>query len=295
MKSFLDSGAHTLLNRILKKGTGAIDYSFYRTDEFWKYVDAYAKFIKKNADCFDLYANVDSIRNPKMSWEVQQYLEKEHGLQPIPVVHYNTPIRWIDHYLQRGHKYLALGGPIKRQGKIYHYWADKAWNAICQGKDHYPLARVHGFSVTTHAHIVRYPWWSVDSVTWKKMAYYGQILVPQKRKGRFDFSIPNLVIFVDPTTSYAIQQGKKKRHFLQLPGRKIPKFGQRAVREWLDFIGVPFGRSRKDGSIIECGVSNDEIVRRAATIQYYLHLCKSLPRWPWPFHKSERNDLTELL
>ena len=289
---FMDSGAHTLINQAVKSGKKkrhGIDYSLYETKLFWDYVDEYAEFIKKHSKIIDLYPNVDVIRNPEKSWEVQQYLEKEHGLKPIPVVHYNTAISWVEHYLERDYKFLALGGPIKRQGSIYHKWADNAWNAICSGPGYLPLVKVHGFSVTTHKHICRYPWWSVDSVTWKKMAYYGQILVPQKRGGQFDFSIPNLVIFIDPNTKYTKREGVG-RHY-----KHLVRTSRKHVREWLDSIEVPFGKSRKDGSIIIAGVSNDEIVRRAATIKYYQHLAKSLPKWPWPFHKAQRNNLAELL
>ena len=286
---FVDSGAHTWLNKMLKHGRGKMDYSQYKTKEFWEYVDSYAEFIKEHANIIDHYANVDAIRNPKMSWKIQQYLENEHGLKPIPVIHYGTHVRWISRYLDRGHKYIALGGPIRRQGHVYHHWADKACNVICGGADHLPMCKVHGFSVTTHRHICRYPWYSVDSVTWKKMAYYGQILVPSFRLGKPAFDIPNMVVFIDPNTKYIIREGKG-RHFLHLP-----RTARQNIRRWLDSVGISWGKSGKDGSIIIPGVTNDEIVRRAATIQYYLHLVKSLPRWPWPFHAHERNSLKDLL
>lgn len=290
MRMFMDSGAHTWLNKMLKHRRGPLDYSQYETKKFWKYIDAYANFIKANADIIAHYANVDAIRNPEKSWEIQKYLEQEHGLKPIPVVHYGTHVKWVQKYLDCGHKYIALGGPIRRQGKIYHHWADKAWNVICSTQDHLPVCKVHGFSVTTHKHICRYPWYSVDSVTWKKMAYYGQILVPQYRRGTPAFDIPNLVVFIDPQTKYTIREGGRGRHFLHLP-----LTAQRTIRDWLDQIGIEFGTRNKDGTIKVPGVSNDEIVRRAATILYYTHLTKSLPEWPWPFYKHERNDLRGLL
>lgn len=293
MLHFVDSGAHTLINQAHKGKSGKnIDlHKLYDGKEFWKYVDAYAKFIKKNAGIIDLYPNVDVIRDPKRSWKVQRYLEEEHGLKPIPVVHYRTPLKWIAKYIERGHRYMAFGGPVKRQGHVYHHWADNAWNLMCDQPSRLPLCRVHGFSVTTFRHIIQYPWWSVDSVTWKKMAYYGQILVPQFRNEKPDFTVPNLVIFIDPNTKYSIQQGKKKRHFLQLEPQ-----ARRDIKRWLKMIDVHFGESGEDGSIIIPGVSNDEIVRRAATIKYYEWLAASRPEWPWPFPKpTKRNSLTDLL
>lgn len=292
---FVDSGAHTWLNKMLKQGGGKMDYSQYDSKEFWEYVDAYADFIKANSKIIDHYANVDVIRDPERSWKMQRYLEDEHGLNPIPVIHYGTSRKWLRRYLSRGYKYIALGGPIRRQGRVYHTWADRIWNTICDTKDSLPMCKVHGFSVTTYRHFCRYPWYSVDSVTWKKMAYYGQILVPRFLRGSFAFNVPNMVLFIDPNTKYTERQGKEGRHYKHLSGIQ-----QRGVQNWLEHIEVEFGKSGKDGSIIIPGVTNDEIVRRAATIKYYEHLAKSLPRWPWPFHSLKvcnhtKNSLEGLL
>ena len=109
---FLDSGAFSLYAQIQKQlGRGIHrNVPFFGTSEFWEYVDAYAAFLKKYKNCFDLYANCDAISKPEKTWEVQQYLENEHGLLPVPVVHSGEPRRWVRHYLERGYEYLAFGG-----------------------------------------------------------------------------------------------------------------------------------------------------------------------------------------
>ena len=290
-RHFLDSGAFSLFNKVLKKQdtTGRLDYSVYNKPEFWKYVDAYANFINRHKYSIDHYVNVDACRNPKLSWQIQKYLEEEHGLKPIPVVHFNTPIKWLAKYLDAGYDYIGIGGRVKRLP--YWPWADRVFNEICNQQSRLPLCKTHGFAVTTHKHVVRYPWYSVDSVTWKKMSYYGQILVPPVRGGQFCFSIPNQVVFIDPHGSKYTNRGTGRgRHFLHLS-----KPRQKEIRDWLDFIKVPFGKSKGDGSIIKPGVINDNAMRCAATISYFEHLQRSIPKWPWPFQVLHRPTLLEAI
>lgn len=284
----VDSGAHSLLNAMLKKAkkTKKLDYSFYDSKEFWAYVDKYANFIKENIRSIDHYINVDAIRNPKKSWEIQKYLENEHGLNPIPVIHFNTSMKWIERHLNYGYKYIGLGGQVGRLD--YFQWADQAWNLICSTPKNLPACKVHGFAVTTHKHMTRYPWYSVDSVTSKKMAYYGQVLTPPCVQGKFRFDIPNNVLFMDEQSKYSVKsESGRGRHFLHLSWDE-----QKATREWFEAIDVPFGERRK-GKIIKPGVTNNIGIRVQATIKYFLNVQRRQPKWPWSFQNHERYLLLE--
>ena len=81
---FMDSGSFSLWTRAAKwaKENGLDEpWGFYDTEEFWSYIDGYASFIKKNHRGIDLYANVDVIPNPELSWRNLRYLEDEHDLR----------------------------------------------------------------------------------------------------------------------------------------------------------------------------------------------------------------------
>lgn len=278
------------MNKELKRTRGKrLDWAIFKTKEFWTYVDEYAEYVKTYQQYIDHYINVDVIRNPKLSWKVQKYLEEEHGLNPIPVVHFGTHERWLVKYLEAGYKYIGLGG---RVGKIpYFPWSDKMWNIICNTPNRIPAVKVHGFSVTTHKHMTRYPWYSVDSVTSKKMAYYGQILVPPMESGDFSHRKSNMVIFIDSISPYTSRKGNAKgRHFMHLS-----KTGRLSIRKWLDYIGVPFGIRNSEGEIIQLGVNNCIGVRVEATIKYFEWLRNNLPEWPWAFEVLERPTLLEAL
>jgi hypothetical protein len=289
---WLDSGAHTWTNLLFKKAKkagGKIDWGLYDSQEFWDYVDKYAVFVKKWKHRIDHYINVDIIRDPKRSWKVLKYLENEHGLNPMPVIHFNCPLKWIEKHLDAGYEYIGMGGPV---GKIpYEPWADRAWNLICSTSNRLPAVKIHGFAVTTHKHIVRYPWYSVDSVTWKKMSYFSQILVPP-RLGRnaFNFSVPNLVVFIDAVSPYTNRRNGKGRHFMHYSRQE-----QKGIRDWLDFINVPFGERHKDNSIKTEGVTNSNFCRVQANIAYFQHLAAHQPPWPWPFRQNTRPTLLECM
>jgi len=282
-----DSGAHSFTNLLFKKSKrkgGRIDWSLYKGEDFWNYVDRYAAFIKEWGDSFDYYVSVDVIRNPKLTWKVQQYLENEHGLKPMPVVHFNTPMKWIQKYLDAGYKYIGMGGPVGKNP--YTPWADRAWNLICDTPDRLPQAKIHGFAVTTYHMISRYPWFSCDSVTWKKAAYFGQAVVA--------FSPDNLsktrMIFFDDQSPYLDRVKGKGRHFLH-----HTKSEQHQIRKWLDHIHIPFGSRNKKGKVIEEGITNSNLVRCAATIEYFEAVARSMPKWPWPFHRDIRPTLMEAM
>lgn len=276
---FLDSGAFSLWNRQVIK-MGKRDDEFYDSKEFRSYVDDYAAFVKKYKHVIQVYANVDVIGNPKRSWETQRYLEEEHGLSPIPVVHHGTDLKWLEKYLEKGYDYIGLGGAAKRS-KVMDYarWADRAWEIICPGPSHLPVCKVHGFAITSFTLVARYPWWSVDSTTWAKRSAYGIIIMPHHRGGRFVFDRTPYDLFIGDGSPYTKRMSSSQgmKHY-----RQMPLAHREVVRQWLKEIGVPFGKS-KNGKVIVAGVSNDIVKRQAATVEYFERLVHSLPKWPWAF------------
>lgn len=293
---FMDSGAHGLYNRHAKaKGVDGYNlrsspellakrYHYYTTKEFYAYVDQYAAFVKENADSIDFYVNVDAIFHPELSYKVLKYLEKEHGLEPIPVLHYNTPLKWVERHINEGYKFIGLGGLGQDATRDdYARWADRVYDLLCSTPDRKPVIKTHGFAMTSWTLLVRYPWWSVDSASWVKSSAYGVIYVPHMRGGKFTYDVQPYSIAVSAQASSVKDGGK---HI-----SKLSRAEQAVIHQWLDHCKVPMGKADKEGNELEWGITSHWGARARANLLYYDGLARSLPEWPWAFHRRPRQGL----
>lgn len=316
---FVDSGAHGLYNLFVLKhgkedrksrnanlkertGTDTLakppvrwsqgDFSYFdltRGSEFRAYCDSYAAFIKK-MDGRVLCANVDAISNPDLTWEIQRFFEEEHGVYPVPIVHYGTPMRYVDRYLQAvrvdinevgddisGPKYDLLGVGGLGQGVSRHEyfsWADRFFTHICPEKDGYlPMIKTHGFAMTSWELMCRYPWWSVDSATWVKLSAYGWLYVPRwSESAGWRFDKPPMGINFS-WRSPRLEEVQK--HF-----NNVPKRAQEVALKWLKHIGLEIGSVDEEGKMKVFGVSSHHRARSIANLTYLVDLQDSRPEWP---------------
>ena len=290
--TFLDSGAFSMSRESRKNNPNkSSDRSFYESRYFWDYIDDYAQFILSQKGSIDYYANVDTSHYPDITWNVQKYLEEEYGLSPLPVIHHGESLSWIKKYLDAGYEYICIGGVAKTKGRSidFHTWGNKAFHIICpESNNRLPIIKVHGFAITSIPLMWEYPWYSVDSVTWKKMSYYGQVLFPRWTPGKgWNFRNRPLILFMDKQSKYTLRTGKG-RHYLGLNAES-----KRTIRRWLREIEVPMG-VRKKGEVIESGITNDDHWRCKATIEYFERLSQSMPEWPWAFNPKHDGRLNLL-
>lgn len=279
---FIDSGAHGLYNEHVIKKKHADGYKFFESDGFKEYVDKYAAFIKKNKDVITTYANVDVIFNPELSWKTQIYLEKEHGLMPLPVIHFGTDLKWLKRYLKRDYQYIALGGlGQEADQRQYVFWADRAFQMICDQPTRLPLTKVHGFAMTSPKLMARYPWYSVDSTSWIKHASFGTIIMPERKNNAWEYRARYHLVRV----SCREAKNAKEIHI----GASNQKEIQRLFLVYIEEKGFELGRSRirKNGNerVIREGLCNSSVQRCALNAMYFLDLAKSMPEWPWPYTK----------
>jgi hypothetical protein len=288
---FLDSGAFTLKTAAKKyareHNRGPWDY--YDTDEFWAFVDGYAAFVRKYRIAIDLYANVDAIPNPELTYRNQKYLENKHGLRPVPVVHYKTDMKWLRRYMDEGYELVGLGGLVGNTREAAA-WLDRAFGVVCDAPDRLPKIKVHGFGVTNYDLMIRYPWWSVDSTSWTRVGAFGGILVPPKRGGKFVFDRPPMVVKMSSDSPAGKEAG---RHYLT-----YTKGEQQVIRDWLAEIGVPVGRLGPKGEKLEKGVVTNHSERRAACLLFFERMREWLDgngyKYPWPFRKVQEGAFAGL-
>ena len=297
---FLDSGAFGIFARFVSKKSHHNKNEFFKSPEFWKYIDEYGEFVSDNLGGFDYYANVDAIRDAKTSWKVQKYLEKEYDLNPIPVVHYGTPLKWLRRHLDEGYDLIGLGGIGQGVSSVsYMKWADTCFDIICDTPDRTPRARIHGFAMTTYKFLHRYPWWSVDSTSWAKWPAYGIIYIPSIQNGEYIFPISEkgekpgqlsrtkrfpCPFFVSQESPRVGAGAGKNSHIHNLVGYK-----QKIIHDWLDKIQVPFG------SRTEWGVMNSGEARIIANLRFFELVVKALPKWPWSFWSTVDKQLRQPL
>jgi hypothetical protein len=288
---FFDSGAFTLYTQSKKIYNDK--EVFYNSKEFYSYIDKYAKFIKKYKSIMDLYANVDVIGDPELSYRNQKYLEKKYGLNPVPVIHYSKDgfknlLKWLNKYIEEGYPVIGLGGLVGSSNKIeFQEWLDSAFgNLICNTPNHLPKTKIHGFGISSFRILFRYPWWSVDSTAWRMSAAYGNIILPKKRKGKYNFLTPPYRIAI------SIESPRKKiknQHFLNLSDNR-----KKEVLDWLDYVKLPLGKVEKE-KVIEDGVLTKMTIRSAANLCYFEELQKHFPVWPQPFIKRRKTIHDNLL
>lgn len=194
-KIFVDCGAPSLYNKLSRKtntkgvmGTHFADrkfddFSYTELPEYAQYRKDYISFISRYKKDISVYSNLDVINNPKQTWQNQKFLEAE-GINPIPVFHLGSDVKWLKRYLDN-YEYIALGGLIPNPTSVLIPMLDSLFKEYLLDEKGFPRVKLHGFACTSVPLMLRYPWYSVDSATSRKIAAYGGILFPEKNKNRF--------------------------------------------------------------------------------------------------------------
>ena len=279
---FFDSGSFSLWSKSESYGKKykCDPREYYETVEFWEYIDNYANFVKKYIRVMDYYANVDAIPHPKLTYRNQKYLEDSHGLTPVPVFHYPCDVKHLQRYVNEGYDYIGIGGLVgSLNNPTTDAWLDRIFSYICDTPGRLPRVKIHGFGVTRHHILLKYPWYSIDSASWTKIGAFGGIYVPHKRRGRFSF------LEAPYTIKISMDSPSKK-----LKGSHVFTLAQMEkdiVREWLERINIPMGKFDENGTVLQWGVTTRHVERKAANLLYFTELINHLPDWPWPYHSTK--------
>jgi hypothetical protein len=191
---FTDCGAPSLYNKLSRKEKNVRgvmgstfkdrkfdDFSYTETAEYDDYREGYIKFLKENEDKINTYSNLDVINNPGLTFRNQKILEKA-GLNPIPVWHLGSDEKWLRKYIHE-YPYIAIGGLIPNPTKVLYPWLDRLFKKYILDSSGYPRVKTHGFACTAIPLMTRYPWYSVDSATCRKLGMYGWIVLPEHGSG----------------------------------------------------------------------------------------------------------------
>jgi hypothetical protein len=149
---FIDSGAYSVSTQKIELG-----------------VDEYGDFLLEyvSNERVEAYANLDVIGDAEATHGNQVALE-ERGLDPVPTYHQGENLKWLHLYLME-HDYVALGGMVGTSRSQLYKFLDECFSVI---RDYWPV-RIHGFGISASWALQRYPFYSVDSVTYMDPVMFG--------------------------------------------------------------------------------------------------------------------------
>ena len=154
----LDSGAFTFMNNNM----GKVDWL--------KYINDYADFIKKENIKYFFELDIDSIIGYEKVKEFTKYLEERVGRKCIPVWHKARGLaEW--QRLTKEYDYVAIGGLVTKEIKSTEYKYFTELLKIAKNNN----CKVHGLGFTNLKLLGKYPFYSVDSTSWKSGGRFGSI------------------------------------------------------------------------------------------------------------------------
>lgn len=214
-------------------------------------LDEYCAFIHSTIKYWDHYVNLDVIpgtggreiteaeinRAATLGWENYQYM-KADGLDPMPVYHYGEPRKWLHTMLDAGCDYIGLGGMVGLVADGRKKWLDSVFRDLTDVHGNV-LVKTHGFGMTSVPLMLRYPWYSVDSISWKILTINGYVDVPRlDDNGKFRFDVPSRTFTMSQQHSHFKQQGKHATH-AGITDKEV-------IERWLEHCGVTWDEAATD-------------------------------------------------
>lgn len=128
-------------------------------------IDEYSEWVKRTGA--RIYAGLDVIGDPISTAKNMEHMIQKHNLDPIPTFHLGSDPKHLRALYK--YPYIALGGLVF-SSNVTKY-CDEIWSIILKEN---PGMRVHGFGLTNFDLMARYPWYSVDSSSYKGCRRFGR-------------------------------------------------------------------------------------------------------------------------
>ena len=231
-KLIMDSGAFSVWNKGL-----VID--------FHTYVD----YCLKHLDKITYVVNLDVIpASPGQKIISQEEIERSASLgyrnarkmvaagipreKLIHVFHQNENFKWLKRMV-KDFPYIGLSPANDRNTAEKKQWLDQCMPYVTD-QDGFPIVKFHGFAVTAHALMMRYPWFSVDSATWCTEAGRGIIYIPPYKDGKYRYDVMPIRLRI----GFNSPKEQTKEHFFN-----HSPIQKELVHQYLNHKGYVFGES----------------------------------------------------
>lgn len=253
----------------------------------------YMKFCKEMAPEFPqaVFVNLDELnkdrtaagreRQGRVSYRNWRTMLDE-GIKALPVYHVTTDEKWLRLYLKRT-DHVAVGAIAKASSAQRVVALDRVWERyLIDTKTRLPTVKVHGMGITSFPLMLRYPWHSVDSTAWIRVAMFGHILVPPLKNGEWDFSQPPMKVGMSDRCP---DRRVKGAHYTNMsPARRRTLL--RYVRELGFKIG--FSCDTEDGKRVTArGLTTSYEQRFQIVMEYFGGFLASAP-WPRAFQPTSK-------
>ncbi len=227
---FLDSGAFSFFNKFHRGVPTAKLADYHKTSMFRTYLKKYVKFLHKYKTRLGFYITLDVISNPKETWAILKYLESE-GLNPLPVYHAKSDTAWL-YKIMDNYEHFCIGGLGKGDRNSIRQnieCLDNVFSIVCDKKGN-PAAKIHGLAMTGVS-AAKWPWDSVDSITWRYHSAMGQLNVPSiGSNGELDFLHYRFLVVSDSRIM-------ARSHFL----RQVP-IVRAALEDYFKSLGFTYSK-----------------------------------------------------
>lgn len=172
-------------------------------------IEMYIDFVKSHGKHFECCVNLDVIGNAKASYDNWLYLRAQ-GVDTMPVYHIGTPEEYLVKYL-KDTDYVGLGAIARLDSAARMNGLTYIWDKYLRDKKGKAKYKVHGMGLTAVPIVIRYPWYSIDSVSPIVQSAYGGIYLPALKNGKRDFL--NLTCYKVSSKSSFHQTGKMASFF----------------------------------------------------------------------------------
>lgn len=174
----MDSGVASFHNLLRKRSVGK--HSRDQIEKLKdKVIESYTPYVRKHRKDWDWYVTFDYTHDPEVCWNVQQNLQAR-GINPVPVYHSGQDTDWFRRYCEEGYKLIGIGGTVQRRG---YAQTRMVLDRIFDIAQRYKGVNLHAFGITSLNLMLGYPWYSVDSASWVKVAAYGSFLHIDPERG----------------------------------------------------------------------------------------------------------------
>ncbi len=166
-------------------------------------LDAYLDFILEHESSIAVPVGLDVIPGERGAKPTPAQLDsaaregydnaiyaRARGVEVMPVFHQGEDFGWLKQMVTDGFAWIGISPRNDGSTKSKIVWLDRVFSYLC-GDEGYPRMRVHGFGVTAPYIMCRYPWCTVDSMSWLLQASVGNIIVPRRKdSGDWNFINP---------------------------------------------------------------------------------------------------------
>jgi len=186
----------------------------------------------------------------------------------VHVFHQGESFQWLERIVSEM-GYVGLSPANDRTTSEKIEWLDNCMDYVTD-EHKMPTVKFHGFAVTSHLLMTRFPWYSVDSTSWVQVSRHGSVFIPQKDKGEYNFVLKPHQVAVSTRSPLIYKYGRQDnqaKHFLTLSPSD-----QAHIIEYLNTLGITMEQ-----------LQTEYRARDTVNVEFLKGLVKQIKPWPRPF------------